>query len=73
MTRQQEAAEAMAAAAVAEAATAAAAAEAAQRLARDQRAVAYLDRQVGQKQRRALAAKLQDMEVCHLPCWHCNS
>ena len=65
-TRQQEAAEAAAAAAAAAVATAAAAAEAAQRLARGRRAIAYLDRQVSQKQRRALAARLQDMEVCAL-------
>jgi hypothetical protein len=61
--RQQEAAETAESAAAAAAAPAAAAAEAAQRLARGRRAVAYLDRQVSQKQRRELAARLQDMEV----------
>lgn len=63
VTRQQEAAEAAAITAAAAAAAAAENAEAVQRLARNRRAVAYLDRQVSQKQRRALAAKLQDIEV----------
>jgi hypothetical protein len=63
VTQQQEAAEAAVAASAAAAAAATNAAEAAQRLAHERRAVAYLDRQVSQKQRRALAAKLQDFEV----------
>ena len=50
-------------AAAAAAAAAADTAKAAQRLAGERRTVAYLDRQISQKQRRALTAKLQDFEV----------
>ena len=68
--RQQDVAEAATAAAEAAAAAAAEAAEAAQRLARNRKAVTYLDHQVSQKQRRALADKLADCEVGP-PIMHC--
>ncbi len=64
--RQQARAEAEAATAAAASVAAAEAAEAQRKRERNRREVACLDRQVGEKQRRAVVAKLADTEVQHL-------